>query len=179
MASAVAAVVWCASLVIQQVNPTAAALVEFQKRIEGYVQQRERAIAGVPMRSATPTPTEIDAREQALGKALREARVGARPGDLVAPVDSILRKIVRDDWARRSPADRQALAAEIPRVAKVTINTTYPSALPLATVPPALLQELPRLPEMLEYRLMGRALVLRDVSANLIVDVVEKALPSR
>lgn len=163
----------------QPVNPTAAALAEFQKRLDTYLRQREQAVAGVPKLKETPAPAEISAREEALREALRSARSAAAAGDLVGPVEAILRKTVRDDWSRRSPAERQALATEIPRVGKVVVNTTYPAGMPLATVPPVLLQSLPRLPEALEYRFMGRALVLRDVSANLIVDLVDRALPSR
>ena len=32
----------------QPVNPTAAALADFHKRVEAYVQMRERATSGVP-----------------------------------------------------------------------------------------------------------------------------------
>lgn len=179
VATAVLAVALVTSLGAQSVNPTAAALAEFQKRIETYGQARDRATAGVPKLKETPTPADITSREQALAEALRQARASARPGDLFGPAASVIRKIVRTDYARRAPAERQALLAEVPRVSRVLINTSYPSGLPLATVPPVLLQELPRLPEILEYRFMGRALVLRDVSANLIVDLVDKALPSR
>jgi hypothetical protein len=163
----------------QTVNPTGAAILEFQTRLEAYLQLRERATADVPKLKETPSPADISAHEQAMAKAIQSSREGAQIGDLVAPVERIVRNTVRQDWARRSPAERQALVAEVPRVARIVVNTRYPSTLPLATVPPVLLQQLPRLPESLEYRLMGRALVLRDVSANLIVDVVEKALPSQ
>jgi hypothetical protein len=161
------------------VNPTAATLAEFQKRLDAYVQMRERAVADIPKLKETPTPADIGSREQALGAALRTARASARHGDLVGPADALLRKIVRTDYARRSAAERQALLAEVPRVGRIVINTRYPAGFALATVPPLLLQELPRLPEVLEYRLVGRALILRDVPANIIVDLVDKALPSR
>jgi hypothetical protein len=163
----------------QDANPTGVAVFEFQKRLETYVKLRERAVADVPKLKETPSPAEIDAREKAMAAALRAARGNAQMGDLVSPVETLIRRIVRADWAARPAVDRQALATEIPRVGRLTVNTPYPASLPLATVPPVLLQKLPRLPEVLEYRLMGRYLVLRDVSANLIVDAVERALPSR
>jgi hypothetical protein len=168
-----------AVLTVQPVNQSAATLADFQKRIEAYVQARERAIAGVPPLRETPTPADIGAREEALGHAIRTSRSSARPGDLFGPAASIIRTIVRQDYARRSAAERQALRAEVPHVGRVLVNTPYPATMALATVPPILLQELPRLPEVLEYRFMGRHLVLRDVPANLIVDLVDKALPAR
>jgi hypothetical protein len=162
-----------------EANPTGVAVLEFQHRLDAYLKLREKAVDGVPKLKETPSPSEISAREAALGAAIRAARRGARRGDIVGPVDGLVRRVVRSDWRKRSAADQRALALEIPKVTQVVVNTTYPTTLPLATVPPTLLQELPRLPEGLQYRLMGRALVLHDVGANLIVDLVEKALPSR
>jgi hypothetical protein len=48
------------------------------------------------------------------------------------------------------------------------------SALP---VPPLILVNLPRLPDGLEYRFMGRDLILRDRDANIIVDFLPGAVP--
>jgi len=44
-------------------------------------------------------------------------------------------------------------------------------------MPPSLLSNLPLLPPELEYRTVGRDVVLRDVGANLIVDVVAGVIP--
>ena len=55
---------------------------------------------------------------------------------------------------------------------------TYPTTLPLETVPGKLLRVLPQLPEVLEYRILGRHLILRDVKANLVVDFVRDAVPT-
>ena len=179
IATAVCVVVLGTTLNAQAVNPTAAALAEFHKRLETYLDDRDRAVAGVPALRETPTPAEIDAREQAMSQALRAARAKAQRGDLFGSAEPLLRKIVRSDYARRSAAERQALLAEVPRVGRLVVNTPYPTGMALATVPPILLQELPPLPESLEYRFLGRHLVLRDVPSNLIVDLIDKALPSR
>ena len=58
------------------------------------------------------------------------------------------------------------------------VNTAYPEKAPLATVPPLILVNLPRLPDGLEYRFMGRDLVLRDQPSNLIIDFVPGAVPA-
>ncbi len=47
----------------------------------------------------------------------------------------------------------------------------------MATMPPSLLAVLPRLPKELEYRIIGRFLVLRDVDAALIVDYIPDLIP--
>jgi hypothetical protein len=42
---------------------------------------------------------------------------------------------------------------------------------------PALLQVLPPLPRELEYRFVDRDLVLIDIHADLVVDILKEALP--
>jgi hypothetical protein len=45
------------------------------------------------------------------------------------------------------------------------------------TFPAGLLRVLPKLPRELEYRLVQRNLILRDIEANLIIDVIPLATP--
>jgi hypothetical protein len=59
---------------------------------------------------------------------------------------------------------------------QIKVNASYPPV-PLQSMPPSLLANLPRLPAGLDYRIVGRSLVLRDVQANLILDFIPKALP--
>src|SRR5262249_12667589 len=44
-------------------------------------------------------------------------------------------------------------------------------------LPPLLLSALPSLPEQLEFDFSGRALILHDVDANIVVDYLDDALP--
>ena len=67
---------------------------------------------------------------------------------------------------------------ELPKGLKVDVNGIYPTTIPLATFPPALLRKLPDLPPELEYRIVGRSLILRDVKANLIVDILRDVVPT-
>jgi hypothetical protein len=77
--------------------------------------------------------------------------------------------------------DGAALKASImdenPGVMKLTVNERYPDTVPLSTVPPQVLQGLPELPEELEFRFIGRHLILMDEHAHIIVDVIEDVLP--
>lgn len=52
---------------------------------------------------------------------------------------------------------------------------TWPEPVPFGFVPPQLLAVLPRLPDELQYRILGSALVLWDHHANLIVDFLPDA----
>ncbi len=56
------------------------------------------------------------------------------------------------------------------------VNDSYPNGGALTTMPPQLLQMLPRLPLGLEYRFIGRDLILWDPHANLIIDFIPHAL---
>ena len=61
----------------------------------------------------------------------------------------------------------------------IAVNADYPMDQPVQSMPPSLLQQLPQLPRGLEYRFVGRTLIMRDVEANLIVDYLNEALPQR
>ena len=60
---------------------------------------------------------------------------------------------------------------------QLRVNDSYPSKVPLQSTPPTLLMNLPKLPEELEYRLVGRSLVLRCAKGNLIVDFIPNVMP--
>jgi len=50
------------------------------------------------------------------------------------------------------------------------INRAYPTGKPRASVPAGILALLPTLPDDLQYRFVGRALILIDTRTNLILD---------
>lgn len=160
------------------VNTYGAAAKAFRDRADAYLALQKKAADKLPPLKETDDPAKLTSREQALGEAIRQLRAGAAPGEVFGDeLAPRIRKIVRDDWARRARKDKAALAEEIPPGSMADVNASYPSALPLATFPAALLAALPPLPEGLEYRFVGRHLIIRDVKANLIVDVLSNVLP--
>jgi hypothetical protein len=56
------------------------------------------------------------------------------------------------------------------------INGDYPEGKPLSTVPPNILAALPRLPHDMEYRFLGRHLILLDTRASVILDRLPYAI---
>jgi hypothetical protein len=161
------------------VNAQGAATLEFRKRIDAYLKIHNEAETKVPNLKRTDDPKEISERESALAKTIMTLRAGAKPGEIFAPeYQPYFVKIVQDDFKTRSAADRKALINELPKNVKIDINTVYPTTLPLETFPPALLRKLPDLPPELEYRIVGRSLLLRDVKANLIVDILRDVVPT-
>jgi hypothetical protein len=161
------------------VNTQGAATLEFKKRIDAYIKIHNEADGKVPSLKKTDDPKEISGREKALADMIMTLRAGAKPGDIFAPdYQPYFIRIVQDDFKQRPAADRKALVVELPAKMKVDINTVYPTAIPLATFPPLLLRKLPDLPPELEYRIVGRSLILRDVKANLIVDILRDVVPT-
>jgi hypothetical protein len=152
---------------------------DFAERIDTYMKQRERAQAAVPELKETSDPKKVTGREQALAEAIRRVRKDAKPGDVFSEAAvAEFRRIVDADFEKRTARDQTAILEEVPMNVPPRVNSDYPTALPLATVPPGLLLNLPTLPEELEYRFLGRHLILRDIRANLIVDYVPNIVPA-
>jgi len=156
----------------QQTNRTASVIGVFNKNIQTYMSVREKAVSGFqPLKQDADQGTIAD-REKALGDAIRTARAGAKPGDVLSrDIAHVFRLTVKADFERRSTHGRKVLLDEMPHFRPV-VNQTYPSAWPLQTFPPTLLAELPKLPPELEYRFVSNALILRDVKANIVVDYI-------
>jgi hypothetical protein len=152
---------------------------DFSRRIEIYMDERRRAEAAVPELKETSDPKKVYDREKALGDAIRSVRANATQGEIFSDTaESEIRRLVEADFMKRAPADRAAVLEEVPVTVPPKINTQYPTEMPLATFPPSLLINLPTLPDVLEYRFLGRHLILRDVQGNVIVCVAQCATGS-
>ena len=162
----------------QATNAQGAATKAFLDRLNEYVAFHNNVEKMVPPLKETATPSEISQREAALGAALIKQRPDAKEGDfLIKEYQPYIVKIIKDDFAHRSLADRKALIVELPKNLKVGVNMVYPTALPLATFPGNLLKAMPDLPKELEYRIVGRHLILRDVTGSVIVDLMRDVFP--
>ena len=78
----------------QEVNPRGLAVFEFNKRLADYVALHKREAGNVPKLKETDSPAQIAEREKLLGDAIRQARAGAKPGELFEPVATIVREVV-------------------------------------------------------------------------------------
>jgi hypothetical protein len=160
------------------VNPEAAALAEFSQRLKAYVALRAKLAKNLEPLSSTASASDLQARQAALAAALRSARARARPGDLIPQaVRKQIRETVMADFSRRQPATQRAALEEVPTGPLPGINKTYPEHAALATVPPLLLENLPPLPDNLQYRFFGRHMVILDGDVEIVVDYVQNVLP--
>jgi len=154
-------------------------LADFQRRVEEYAALHRKVEGGLPRVPTRATPQEIDAGQQALSRGIANARAGATVGDVFGPeIQVYLRRVLERAF---SGADGKQLRASIldenPIGASVRVNGPYPDAIPLSTMPPKVLEALPKLPDELEFRFVGERLILFDHHAHLIVDYVDRALP--
>jgi hypothetical protein len=163
-----------------KVNPDARIAAEFVARVDEYLALHRRLEEKLPKLSNEATPEQIDTHQRTLGRMMANARRGAKPGDVFTrETRALFRRYLAAVFG--GPDGRQLKASimdENPGAVKVSVNQRYPDQIPLATMPPQVLQWLPQIPDELEYRFIGDRLVLLDVHAHLIVDVIEDALPN-
>jgi hypothetical protein len=160
------------------VNPQAAALHEFSKRLNAYLALRADLGKKLQPLSPTASASDLQARQASLAAALRNARTGAQQGDLIpTAVQQQIRDTVIADFKRRQPATRRAALEEVPTGPLPGINRNYPERAALPTVPPLLLASLPQLPDNLQYRFFGRHMVILDGDVEIVVDYVANVLP--
>jgi hypothetical protein len=152
-------------------------IAEFRKRLQGYVELRRIAEVGAFPLRVTDKPDEITRAERELTARIRELRGSSDRGQLfvrrmtaqlkkllVLQVDSVTLNVIMEDG---------------PGEFDVDVNEAYPKKRSLATMPPKILLQLPELPPDIEYRFVGRHLILRDVRANMIIDKIPHALECR
>ncbi len=160
------------------VNPKAAAVKGFLDRLNEYVALQKKVDNGLPKLSGNDSPSKIEANQAAMASRIKMARASAKRGDIFGSAEPVLMAVVREDANLRTLREARAAMEEVPKFDPPAVNTAYPEKAALATVPPLLLDALPRLPEGLEYRFMGNDLILRDTKANLIADFINNAVPT-
>jgi hypothetical protein len=161
------------------VNAGSATIQDFEKRVDAYLQLRKSVESKLAPLKATLAPEEITKRQHELAQALREARKTARQGDIFTP--EITMEFRRLIGLATQPGDgprvRQSLRSAEPVVLRLSVNDNWPERVPLQSTPPTLLQNLPKLPDAVEYRLAGGDLILLDAKANLVIDLISRITP--
>lgn len=150
-------------------------LTDFATRVRAYARLRSELELGVPSAGAKDDPVEITKAERALASRIRAARARARPGDIITlSVGGVLRQRLLMAVDRGT---RAAIMEDNPGDCAAHLNADYPEGWVLSTVPPSVLQVLPSLPDDIEFRFVGRQLVLLDSRARVILDRLPDAIP--
>ena len=153
----------------------------FQRSVAEYVVLHQLLEHEVPPVLVTPDIGQIQRAVRALRMRIQIVRVTARQGDIITPeVARLFRRriatcLTPEQWKAvfaDQAWDEESEPVEPP---PLYVNKEWPEQVPFDFVPPPLLQSLPRLPQGLQYRIIGWSLVLLDDHANLIVDFLPGA----
>jgi hypothetical protein len=160
------------------VNPDAATMEAFKKRVDDYAALRRRLESTLPAMPKQTTPEQVDAHERALAKLIQQARASANPGDIFIPsMRQLVRRLLVPVFTGKAGEQikSEITDKEYKGSVKLVVNGRYPDEVPVSTMPPQVLAALPKLPEELEYRFVLTSLILFDPHAHIIPDFVEQA----
>lgn len=158
------------------VNAHAKALADFTARVDQYVALRNKADDSAPPLKKTEHSKDIRDAQQGLVERIGAARSGAKQGDIFTPeIASVFKRLLRPEVHERGT--KEMMNEDKPRAVSFKINGPYPDKQPLVTVPPNILENLPKLPKDLDYRFVDKYLILRDSRANTIIDYIPNAIP--
>lgn len=154
----------------------------FDVGINQYVRLHRRLERSLPPEHLFDDSEDMSLVTDALHAALVDARPQAREGAIFTPavahvLSARLERAITT--LGRTPAEvwiamNRGYMSGVP---EIRVNERFP-AVRYARVWPALLEALPALPGELEYRVVDRDLVLVDVHADLVVDILKDALPA-
>lgn len=159
-------------------SPAVAAFTDATREYALLHRQLENTL---PKLEVTSNPATIQRAVEQLGAALRAARPAARPGDFFTEALAVELRVRIDDalFAKGfSPADVRASEAADginAAMAPLQVNGRFPWLYASAMFP-CVLEALPPLPPELQYRIVGNTLVLIDVHADVIVDLLPYVL---
>jgi hypothetical protein len=153
---------------------------EFAERVQKYVQLHKSVEATVPKLKATNEPELIAAHQKILERKIKAARALAKRGDIFTPAakEDFLKAISSEFKGPQAPHAKATINQGAPlKKVHLHVNEIYPESIPYTSVPPTMLQKLPKLPEEVAYRAVSSDLVLLDVKANLVVDYLPGVIP--
>jgi len=159
---------------------------EFEMRIDKYMDVHRKAEGALPALPRETTDATLIAKHQLqLAGKIRELRPNALAGEIFTPSvrEMVLATIKQKTDGKDGAAAKATIlgegnpkSGESPAPINLAVNAAYPTTAPLSTMPPSVLMALPALPKELQYRFVGRNLILLDSEANLIVDFIPNVL---
>jgi hypothetical protein len=151
----------------------------FEKRVKDYVKMRENLEEKLPKLSKEAEAEEIKAHLVKFTDMVREARVGAKRGDIFTPdITEHIRAVIKREFKGKDRAElRQTVFEAETKGVPLRINYPYPETKELVNIPPTLLLALPELPKQMRYRFVGKYMLLMDRENHLIIDFMPNALP--
>jgi hypothetical protein len=156
----------------------AAGLKDFADAIKRYMTLRQKVRSEVPGPVKNSSSAQLTNASDALAGAIERSRQGAHVGSIFnRPVTTVIKHRIAEALRVEKASVLDDIDDEGQSGPSPKIHLRLPVSTPMATMPPSLLSVLPPLPKELEYRILGRYLVLRDVDASLVLDYIPGAVP--
>jgi len=157
-------------------------LRDFNQRVDQYVRLHRRLERGLPPEHLFGDLEDMPEAVDALHVAMVEARPNAQAGTIFTAriADLLSARLARAIATSGLPPAGVFVALNLgdrEGTPEPQINGRFP-AMRYVRVWPALLAALPELPEELQFHFVGRDLVLVDIHADLVVDILKDALPA-
>jgi hypothetical protein len=161
-----------------RVNPDAKVMADFEARVKDYSILQHNLEETLPPLPKDATADQTSQHQAALARLVINARTHAKQGDIFTrETRALFRRFLSRVLTGREGANAKALIMDDnPSALKLAVNSRYPESIPVTTVPPQVIEALPKLPPGLEYRFTGNRLVLLDVRAHVVVDLIERAI---
>jgi hypothetical protein len=157
----------------------AQALSTMNERLGDYIDLHTKLERSLPKLPKDATPQQIDRNQRAFEALIRKARATAKPGDIfTSEARPIIKRLLATVFGGPEGKELKAsIMDENPTGITISVNGRYPDKVPLSSVPPEVLQTLPKLTEDMEYRFIGDRLILLDTHAHVVADFIDDALP--
>lgn len=158
----------------------AAALATMNDRLKAYVELHTKIESALPKLAAEATPVDRDKVQRQFEQEMRKARAGAKQGDLFTPqAQPVIKRLIAAVFDGPEGMKLKAsIMDENPVGVKLAVNGRYPDNVPISTMPPPVLQTLPKLTEGLEYRFVNDHLIILDAHAHVVADYLDNVLPT-
>jgi hypothetical protein len=149
------------------------------ERLGDYIDLHTKLERSLPKLPKDATPQQIDKNQRAFEALMRKARATAKPGDIfTSEARPIIKRLLATVFGGPEGKELKAsIMDENSTGITISVNGRYPDKVPLSSVPPEVLQTLPKLTEDMEYRFIGDRLILLDTHAHVVADFIDDALP--
>ena len=147
-------------------------MADFSARVAAYARMRSELEKGLPP-LRVDEPVRVRQAVDALAARIRAARPDAKRGEIFTPAIS---REFRKALLQTDDSTWADIVDDNPGEFSKRVSGSYPEKKPFSTVPPNILAVLPRLPDSMEYRFLGRHLILLDTRASVIVDWISYAV---
>ena len=157
----------------------AAAVKQFDAEIAKYMRLRQKLRSEVQGPVGNSSSSQVTNASDALAGAIERSRQGAQVGTIFSePIATVIKRRIANAVRTENLV---AVLADIDDEGKSSmapkVHLRLPVSAQMATMPASLLKVLPTLPKEVEYRILGRYLIIRDVDASLILDYIPLAVP--